>query len=79
MDQRTLDQIEKIAENSAYMRGQWDATIPTVLASNEDHETRLSSVENKLSNMQGRLTVTAAAGGGLMWLVGYWIKKTLNL
>lgn len=79
MDKLIEAKIDKIAEDTAYMRGKWDATIPNLQASIINHETRLGGIENKFANLQGRMTVSGIAGGGIMTLLVFWVKKLLNL
>lgn len=69
--------LAQIARDSAYMRGQWDATIPDIKRLLELHSGKIGMLENVQANMIGKAGIAGVLGGGVVGLVFTWIGKHL--
>lgn len=69
------EKIDKISEETSYMRGQWDATIPEIRKLLSEHGKRIGAQEQSMSNMTGKSTAVGAVSGGMLAALLTWIFK----
>ncbi len=79
MSQSLEEKLDKIAEDTAYMRGKWDATIPPLVEEIVSHRASIS----KMKVRQGRLTEKVGLIGLFSGAIGTgtveWVLKHLHL
>jgi len=69
------EKIDKIAEDSAYMRGRWDSTIPSLQRLIEDHEKRIQANEKTTENITTKVGLAGALSGTIFSAIIMWIFK----
>lgn len=67
--------IDRIATDVAYMRGQYESTIPDLKKVIDDHSRRINGVEQTQANIKGKVAIISVAGGGVMSVIAMWVKS----
>lgn len=75
MDPIYAARIDKILENSSYMRGQWDATIPRLVERVDIHETRLDTQGRQIENVTTKAGIFGAISGTVLSAFLMWITR----
>ncbi len=73
-----LNKVDKIAEDSTYLRGKWDSTIPSLEALVQKHEKEIDDQGRLIANTQGKATVAGVVGGTFMSVFVGWIYSKIH-
>ncbi len=79
MSQSFEEKLDKIAEDTAYMRGKFDATIPPLVEEVVSQRATISQMKVSHAKVQEKVAMIGLFGGAIGTGAVEWVMKHLHL